>query len=133
HAPRLAHARSIEAQRIEAAARELEPAEEDAHLLRVVHAVDDDHRGRGTFRILRRHEEGRQRRAFIRYFDKLDLRIAQPDALVPHLVRVRALRLLLRAGLDEALGVVVIDAGAQVVVAGRGLVPLRERLVAALL
>ena len=50
-----------------------------------------------------------------------------------HLVGMRALRLLLGPGLDEALGVVVVDAGAQIVVAGGDLVALGQRLVAAAL
>ena len=69
----------------------------------------------------------------IGHFDELDVRMAQPDALVPDLVGVRALRLLLRARIDEALGVVVIDAGAQIIVAGGDLVAFGQRLVAALL
>ena len=59
--------------------------------------------------------------------------MAQPDALVPDLVGVRALRLLLGPGRDEALGVVVVDAGAQVIVAGGDLAAFGQRVVAALL
>jgi hypothetical protein len=59
--------------------------------------------------------------------------LAQPDALMPDCIGVRALRFLLRAGHDEAFGVVVIDSGAQVVVAGGDLVALGKRFVAALL
>ena len=52
---------------------------------------------------------------------------------MPDFIGEGALRLFLRAGRDEALGVVVIDAGAQVVIAGGDLVILGERGVAALL
>ena len=69
----------------------------------------------------------------IGHLDELDIGMAQPDALVPDLVGVRALRLLLRARRDEALGVVVIDAGAQIIVAGGDLAALRQRRVALLL
>ncbi len=132
HAAHLAHAGAVEAERVEAAARELEPAEEDAHLLGVVHAVDHDHR-RARSRLARFHEQRRQGRALVGHFDELDVVMAQPDALVPHLVGVRALRLLLGPRLDEALGVIVVDACAQVVVARRDLVALGQGLVAAAL
>ena len=82
---------------------------------------------------LRRHEQRRQRGALVGHLDELDVRMAQPDALVPDLVGVGALRLLLGAGRDEALGVVVVDAGAQIIVAGGDLAALGERVVAALL
>ena len=68
---------------LHAAAGELEPAEEDAHLLGVVHAVDDDD-GRRR-RAGRLHEQRRQRGAFIGHLDELDIRMAPPDALVPAL------------------------------------------------
>ena len=132
HAPHLAHAGAVEAERVVAAAGELEPAEEDAHLLGIVHAVDHDH-GRTRSGLARFHEQRGQGGALVGHFDEFDVGMAQPDALVPDLVGVRALRLLLRARLDEALGVVVVDAGAQVVVARGDLAALRERLVAALL
>ena len=132
HAPHLAHAGAVDAQRVIAAPREFEAAEEDAHLLGVVHAVDHDH-GRLGAVAGRLHEQRRQRGAFVRHLDELDVRLAQPDALVPDFIGEGALRLFLRAGHDEALGVVVIDAGAQVIVAGGDLVILGERVVAALL
>ena len=115
-----------------AAAGEFEAAEEDAHLLGVVHAVEHDHGRRGPV-AWRLHEQRGQGGALVGHLDELDVRMAQPDALVPDLVGVRALRLLLRARRDEALGVVVIDAGAQVIVAGGDLAALGQRLVAALL
>ncbi len=79
------------------------------------------------------HEQRGQGGAFVGHLDELDVRLAQLDARVPDLVGVRALRLLGRAGLDEALGVVVIDAGAQIIVAGGDLVAVRQRRVTALL
>ena len=118
--------------RVVSTAGKFEAAEEDAHLLGVIHAVDHDH-GRLASRARRLHEQCRQRGAFVGHLDELDVRLAQPDALVPDLIGVRALRLLLRPGHDEALGIVVIDAGAQVIVAGGDLVALGERVVAALL
>ena len=129
HAARLAHAGAVEAERVIAAPRELEAAEENAHLLGVVHAVDHDH-GRRRALHGRLHEQRGQGGAFIRHLDELDVRMAQPDALVPDLVGVRALRALFRAGRDETLGVVVIDAGAQVIVARGNLAAPGERGVA---
>ena len=46
HPARLAHAGTVETERVVAAAGEFEAAEKDAHLLGVVHAIDDDDGGR---------------------------------------------------------------------------------------
>ena len=43
HAQAFALAGPVDGERVEAAPGELEAGEEDAHLLRVIHAVDDDH------------------------------------------------------------------------------------------
>jgi hypothetical protein len=59
--------------------------------------------------------------------------MTEPDALVPDLVSMGALRALLWAGRDEALGVVVVDAGAEIIVTGGDVAALGECLVAALL
>src|SRR5436190_23008939 len=59
--------------------------------------------------------------------------MAKPDALMPDLVGVGALRARLGAGRDEALGVVVIDAGAEIIVPGGDLAAFGRGFVAALL
>src|SRR5262249_19795744 len=78
-------------------------------------------------------EQGRQGGPFIGHLEELDIRTTQADALVPYLVGARSLRLLFRPRHDEAFGVVVVDAGAQEVVAGGHLVALRERRIATFL
>ena len=112
-----------------AAPREFEAAEEHAHLLRIVHAVEHD--DRRLWAVTRRlHEQRGERGALIRHLDEFDVGMAQPDALVPDLVGVRALGFLLGARRDETLGVVMIDAGADIIVAGGHLAASGQRRVA---
>src|SRR5258708_19313366 len=66
----------VDGERIPAARGELEPREQDAHLLAVVHAVEYDHRGRASGRARGFHEERGQRGIFVRNFDALDVRVA---------------------------------------------------------
>jgi hypothetical protein len=130
HPPHFAHAGAVHAERVEPPPRELEAAKEDAHLLGVVHAVEHDD-GRRRAGGLGLHQKRGQRGALVRHLDELDVRVAQANALVPDLVGVGALRLFLGAGRDEPLGVVVVDAGAEKIVAGGDLAVSGERLLAA--
>jgi len=67
------HAGAVHAERVEAAAGELQAAEEDAHLLGVVHAVEHHDGGLGAC-AFPRHETAPERGAFIGHLDELDLR-----------------------------------------------------------
>ena len=117
----LALPRAVERERVHAAPREFEPGKEDAHLLAVVHAVDDHH-GRGAARHRSLHEQGRQGGALVGHLDTLDIGITQPDAGVIAAEGALAGSALLGAGPQKALGVVEIIAGAQIIVARRVLV-----------
>ena len=117
HAQTFALAGPVHGERMEAPAGEFEPGEKDAHLLGVVHAIDDHH-GRGRALNRRLHEQCRQRGARIRHLDELDVGMAQPDAGVVAAIGLASPFALLLARQDEALGIVVVIAGAQVTVAG---------------
>ena len=117
HAQALALAGPVHGERVHAAAGEFEPGEKDAHLLGIVHAVDDDH-GRGGARDRRLHEQSRQSSAIVGRLDELDVGMPQPDAGMIAAIGLAAPFALLVARRVEALGVVVVVAGAQVVVAG---------------
>jgi hypothetical protein len=74
--------------------------------------------------VRRLEEIGRHRRTFVRHVDELDVAVAAPQ---PLLIGPQALAVdvrLLLTGLDHPLARVVIIAGAEVVVAGAGLMPL---------
>ncbi len=133
HAPRLAHAGAVQAERVEAAAGEFEAAEEDAHLLGVVHAVEHDHgrRGAGASAPSSTARAGWCPRRAPRRTRRSDGAAGCPGARPCR--RGRIARVFSGLGRDEALGVVVIDAGAEVIVAGGDLAALGQRLVAALL
>src|SRR6185503_3562683 len=130
---RLAHAGAVQCEGVDAATCELPAREKDAHLLGIVHAVQDDDRRRRTAIRGRLHEQRRQRGSLVGHLDEFDRRFAQADAGVPAMIGFFGLRSLFRARRDEALGVVVIDAGAQIVVAGGDLVALGHRRVGAAL
>src|SRR5215467_2287432 len=132
HSARFARARSVKTECVVAAASEFETAEKHAHLFGIVHSVEHNHGG-GRFKSLRLHEQGRQGGAFVGHLDELNIWITEPDPFVPYFIGVLSLRLFSRPRHDEALGIVVVDAGAQEVVAGSGLVVLRERRLTAFL
>ena len=130
---RLAHAGTVQCEGVNAATRELSARKKDAHLLSIVHAVYDDDRRRGKAIRGRLHEQRWQRGCLIGHLDEFDRRFTQADAGMPAMIRFSGLRSLFRARRDETLGVVVINAGAQIVVAGADLVALRQRRIGAAL
>jgi len=81
-------------------ARELQAREEHAHLLAVVHAVEDHHGG-GFLQIALRNSAGRVAAVFVRDFDALQFRIAAGKPGLLALERLAADLTLLLAGIDK--------------------------------
>src|SRR5204863_325156 len=75
-AQRLALAGPIDRKGIPAAGGKFEAVEQHAHLLAVVHAIEDDDGRRPTRSTLCFHEDRRQRRILEWNLDKLDIAIA---------------------------------------------------------
>src|SRR6266568_4716914 len=84
---RLALPRPVDRERIHPAPRELEAREEHAHLLAVVHAVEEHHRRRAVLDV-GLHEIRRQRLAFVGHLDELDVPV---PALEPLLITAQSL------------------------------------------
>src|SRR6266513_5151152 len=113
---RLALPRTVDRERMKSPPRELQAREKDAHLLAVVHAVEEHDGRRTALRTQRSHEVRRQRLAFVRHFDELDVPVPAFQAFL-----VAAQRLLVDVELalarrNEALAGVVVITRAQVVV-----------------
>src|SRR5712692_5374734 len=112
-AQRLALPRPVDHERINPSPRELQAGEEHAHLLAVVHAVEEHHGRRSALRVQRSHEIRWQGLALVRHFDELDVPVPALQAFL-----VTAQRLLVDVELaltrrNEALAGVVVVAGAQ--------------------
>ncbi len=98
---RFALPRAVDRERVDAAVREFDAAEQYRQFLRAVEPVEKTH-GRRLARNRRLHEPCRQRRAFVFDFDALDVRIAHLDA-APETAQATLIELrFLRAGPDEA-------------------------------
>ena len=115
---RLALPRPVDGECMDAALGELEAGEDDAHLLAVVHAIEQHHRRRPAGDARRLHEVGRERSAFVRHVDPLDLRMEAGEGRVPAAQRLMVHGELLLRRRDEALAGIIVIAGAHVVVAG---------------
>ena len=114
---RLGLARSVDRQHVDAALGEVEAGENDAHLLGVVHAVEQHH-GRPRALAAAFDEPGGEALAFIRHLDALDVGMQPRHRALVAAQRLAIHRKLLFARRDEALGAVVVVAGAHVLVAG---------------
>src|SRR5213596_975448 len=79
---RLALPRPVDRERIHPAPRELQAREEHAHLLAVVHAVEEDDRRSAALRALSLHEVRRQGLAFVRDFEELDVPVPALQAFL---------------------------------------------------
>ena len=114
---RLALPWAIDRQRVDAAPGELEPGEDHAHFLAIIHAVEQHH-GRLRTGPRRGQPERRQRGVLDRYVDLDDLRIEPREGRVVAADRLAIHRELLFTRNDEALGAVIVVAGAHVEVTG---------------
>ena len=115
---RLALPRTVDRERVDAALGELEAGEDDAHLLAIVHAVEQ-HDGRRAAGDARRfHEIGGERGALVGHVDPLDLRIQALEGRVPTAQRLLIDGELILGRRDEALAGIVVITRPHVVVAG---------------
>ena len=125
----LALAGAVDRERVDAALGEFDAGEDDAHLLAIVHAVEQDDGGRAAGHSWRLHEIGGERCALVRHVDELHVGMEPLDRGVIAAQRLAIHRHLLGTGRDEALGAVVVVAGAHVVIAGGDLPAFRRRRV----
>ncbi len=114
---RLGLAGPVDRERVDAALGEIEPGEDHAHLLGVVHAVEQHH-GRPLAEAAAFDEPGRQALALVGHFDALDVGMKPRHRALVAAQRLAIHRKLVVARRDEALGAVVVVAGAHVLVAG---------------
>ena len=108
----------VDRERVDATLRKLEAGEDDAHLLAIVHAVEQHDGRRAAGDAGRLHEIGGERSAFVRHVDPLDLRIEAFEGRVPAAQRLPIDGELLLGRRHEALTGIVVVARPHVVVAG---------------
>ena len=123
---RLALPRTVDRQRMHAALRELESGKDDAHLLAVVHAVENHHGRRAQRHTRGLHEQRWQRRSLIRHFDEVDFGMAARQPFAEAAVGIASHGDLDFARRNETFTGVVIIAGTQVIVAGGAVMATRR-------